>query len=140
MADQRNRKASLVFTWAARIFAAMIAVQVFLAGLALFVNSHDWMAHSYFARGFIIFPVFMLLLSFIARLPVSYRIKSIQLLVMVILMFVTAELASHLGVLSALHPVIAVGMFWSAMTPPRLAAGHTGSEQTGPAAGKEPAR
>jgi hypothetical protein len=57
----------------------------------------------------------MILLSFFARLPVNYRVKSIQLLVMVILMFVTAVLSSNIGVLSAFHPVIALGMFWIAM-------------------------
>jgi hypothetical protein len=122
MADRRKQNANFFLKWVARIFAAAIVVQVFLAGLALFVNSNNWMPHTYFARCFIIFPILMILLSFIARLPVSHRIKSIQLLVMVILMFVTADLSSQIGFLSALHPVIAVAMFWIAMALSKQAA------------------
>jgi hypothetical protein len=104
-----------ILKWTARIFVLVILAQVFIAGLALFVDSADWVAHTNFARVFIFFPVFIILLTFIARLPFSYRLKGIQQLAMVILMFVTADLSSKIGFLSALHPVIAVGMFWSAM-------------------------
>lgn len=108
-------RAVLVLKWLARIFALFIVAQVFLAGLATFVNS-NWTAHTNFARLFIVVPILMILLSFIARLPVIYRTKSFQLLVMVIMMFVTAKLSSVIGWLSALHPVIALGMFWITMT------------------------
>ncbi|QHW33956.1 hypothetical protein GZH47_26265 [Paenibacillus rhizovicinus] len=115
-------KALSILMWTARIFAMTILAQVFIAGLAMFVDSADWVAHTNFARVFIVFPVLIILLSFMARLPVSYRLKGIQLLVMVILMFVTADLSSQIGFLSALHPVIAIGMFWSAMTLARQSA------------------
>ncbi|AJY77705.1 hypothetical protein VN24_13250 [Paenibacillus beijingensis] len=110
--------------WMARTFALFIAAQVFLAGLAMFVDS-DWTAHANFARFFIIIPILMMLVSFIARLPVSYRVKSIQLLVMVILMFVTADLSSVIGFLSALHPVLSLAMFWITLAIARQAAAQT---------------
>jgi hypothetical protein len=119
-----THRALLVLMWAARLFALVIAVQVFLAGLALFVDS-DWTAHSNFARFFVIIPILMILLSFIARLPITFRVKSIQLVVMVILMFVTADLSKYIGILSALHPVIALAMFWIAMTLSKQATAHT---------------
>jgi hypothetical protein len=118
-------RAMLVLKWAARIFALIIAVQVFLAGLALFVDSGNWVAHSNFARVFLIIPILMILLAFIARLPITFRVMSIQLVIMVILMFVTADLSKYIGILSALHPVIALAMFWIAMTLSKQAAAHT---------------
>ncbi|WP_274648864.1 SDR family oxidoreductase [Paenibacillus humicola] len=57
----------------------------------------------------------------IARLPGAFRVKSIQLVVLVILMFVTADLSSDIGFLSALHPVFAAVMFWIAITLVKLA-------------------
>jgi hypothetical protein len=124
-----TNRALLVLKWVARIFALLIAVQVFLAGLATFVDSDNWTAHSNFSHIFIVFPIFLILLSFIARLPVTYRMKSIQLFVMVILMFVTAVLSSDIGFLSALHPVIALGMFWSTITLSKQAAAHIGTKR-----------
>lgn len=118
----------LVVLWAARVFALTIAVQVFIAGMALFVNA-DWTAHTVFARSFVILPIVMILVSFIGRLPVTYRLRSIQLLVMVILMFVTAVLSSVVAIISAFHPVIAVAMFWSAMTLAKLAAADSGAQR-----------
>lgn len=124
-------RAMLALKWAARIFALIIVVQVFLAGLALFLNSDNWAAHSNFARFFLILPILMILLSFIARLPNTFRMKSIQLFVMVILMFATANLSSYIGILSALHPVIAMAMFWSTMTVSKQAAAYTGTRSPG---------
>lgn len=105
-----------VVKWSARIFALVIVVQVFLAGLALFVAADNWAAHANFARYTVVLPVLMIVVSFAARLPAAYRLNSIQLLVMVVLMFVTAILSDKIGFLSALHPVIAAALFWRTMT------------------------
>ncbi|MDQ0885858.1 hypothetical protein QFZ81_000946 [Paenibacillus sp. V4I9] len=107
-------KTLIVIKWMARVYALMIAMQVFIAGMATFTNS-DWTAHTNFAHFFVIPPVLMILLWFFARPPVTYLVKSLILLVMVILMFVTAVLSFKIGVLSAFHPVIALAMFWNAM-------------------------
>lgn len=114
-------RAVLVMKWMAWIYALFIVAQVFFAGLAMFVNS-DWTAHSGFARYFIIFPILMILLSLIARLPVTYLIRSFLLFIMVIMMFVTANLFSVIGILTALHPVISLAMFWVTITLARQAA------------------
>ncbi|WP_233531832.1 DUF6220 domain-containing protein [Paenibacillus alkalitolerans] len=118
------RRAFLVLMWVARVFALLIAMQVFIAGMATFVDSENWMAHTNFARVFIFFPITMILLTFIARLPVTYRLKSIQLLVSVVLMYATAVFSSDIGIISALHPVIALAMFWISMTLAKQAAAH----------------
>jgi hypothetical protein len=126
-----GHRALLVLMWIARIFALGIVVQVFLAGLALFVDTANWAAHSNFPRYFAFLPILMILLSFIARLPVTYRVKSIQLFAMIILMFLTAILSSKIGFLSALHPVIALALFWNTMTVALQAAAHARSKPTG---------
>ncbi len=116
------RRAFLVLKWVARVFALFIGVQVFIAGMATFVDSDNWMAHTNFAHVFILFPITLILTSFIARLPVTYRVRSIVLLVTVILMYATAVLSSDIGILSAFHPVIALVMFRNSMNLARQAA------------------
>ncbi|WP_018754237.1 DUF6220 domain-containing protein [Paenibacillus terrigena] len=88
-----------------------ILLQVFLAGLSLFWESSYWASHQAFSRVVTILPLLMLVTSFIARLPVSIRLRSAGLVGMIILMAVTANLSSGVAYLSALHPVIAVVLF-----------------------------
>jgi hypothetical protein len=104
-------RARLILMWIVRIFALGIVVQVFLAGLAIFVDSANWAAHSSFPRYFAFLPIIMIVLTFFTKLPVSVRIKCFQLIGMIILMFLTAVLSSKIGILSALHPVIAIMLF-----------------------------
>ncbi|UUZ83892.1 DUF6220 domain-containing protein [Paenibacillus sp. P26] len=90
------------------IFAIGILVQVFLAGLALFWNPAQWASHMGFSRILIMIPVLMLVVSFVARSPLSLRLRSGGLIGIVILLAVSAHLPAAIGYLSALHPVIAI--------------------------------
>jgi hypothetical protein len=115
----------IALKWLARVFAVCILVQVFLAGLAVFVDEAYWASHSSFVHYFSFLPLVMILLSFIARLPVSFRLQSIRLFGLIIAEFITAVLSSKIGFLSALHPVIALVMFISAMSLAKQTAAHT---------------
>ncbi|MBD0378687.1 DUF6220 domain-containing protein [Paenibacillus sedimenti] len=99
--------ARLVFKAIAWIFAICILIQVFLAGLALFWNSAQWASHAGFSRLLIIVPILMLVVTFVARLPLSLRLRSAGLIGIIILIVVSAKLPSGIGYLSALHPVLA---------------------------------
>ncbi len=109
-------KARFVFKLLAQILAVFIAIQVFLAGLALFWNTDNWASHSGFGKLLMVFPILMLVASFIARLPTAFRLSSAGLIVLIVLMFVTAKLSSEVGYLSALHPVFALMMFMGAIS------------------------
>jgi hypothetical protein len=121
----KSSKAMIALKWLARVFAVCILVQVFLAGLAVFVDEAYWASHSSFVHYFSFLPLVMILLSFIARLPVSFRLQSIRLFGLIIAEFITAVLSSKIGFLSALHPVIALVMFISAMSLAKQTAAHT---------------
>ncbi|MBO9599304.1 MAG: hypothetical protein J7559_15975, partial [Cohnella sp.] len=105
-------RARSAFKWLARIFAAAIAIQVFLAGLAMFWSSDQWASHTGFSRFLIVPPILMLIASIIARMPVSFRLSTVALIVLLVLMGVSAHLPSDVGYLSALHPVLALMMFF----------------------------
>ncbi|MFB9324572.1 DUF6220 domain-containing protein [Paenibacillus aurantiacus] len=103
------------FVGCAWLFAAAIALQVLIAGLALFVDSANWAAHISFARYFGLLPLVMIALAWIGRFPSKTVLKSVGLFGMIIGMFLTAIFSSRIGGLSALHPVIALMLFWSSM-------------------------
>jgi hypothetical protein len=101
--------------WLVRIFALCVLIQVFFAGAALFTDM-GWTNHSNFPRFFAFLPVIMIVLSFFTKLPTSVRLRCFQLFGMIILTLLTVVLSSKIGILSALHPVIAVMLFWTTMT------------------------
>ncbi|GIP37943.1 hypothetical protein J31TS4_12230 [Paenibacillus sp. J31TS4] len=104
-------RARLVFKAAVRIFAIGIFIQVFLAGLALFWNSAQWASHTGFARLLVLVSILILVLSFIARLPRSVRMRSAGLLGIIVLLAVSVKFPSGMGYVSALHPVFALLLF-----------------------------
>lgn len=109
-------RARLVFKAMVMIFAICILIQVFLAGLALFWNSAQWASHTGFAKLLIIVSILILAISFIARLPLSLRLRSAGLLGIIILIAVSAKLPSGIGYLSALHPVLALMLFFGTVS------------------------
>ena len=104
------RSCFIVLAW---LFAASITVQVFFAGLALFVDSTHWATHISFARYFGFLPLMMAVLAWSGRLSLKTILRCIGLFGMMIGMFLTALFSSQIGGLSALHPIIALMLFWS---------------------------
>jgi len=115
----RNQKhvhaARIALKGLAWIFAISLLIQIGLAGLALFQDSGYWSGHMGFARYIALLPVLMLIVSFIAKMPGSIRTQIAALLGMIVLIFLSAMLASKIGWLSALHPVIATLLFFRTM-------------------------
>lgn len=109
-------RARLVFKAMVWIFAICILIQVFLAGLAMFWDSAEWASHTGFSRLLIVVSILILVLSFIARLPLSLRLRSAGLFGIFILIAVSANLPSGVGYLSALHPVLALLLFFGTVS------------------------
>lgn len=101
------------FSVVAWIFTIGITVQVLIAGLATFDNPVNWGYHISFARGLFFLPIVMALLAFFAQLPKKMIWRSVGLLGMVIGLFFTAAISARIGILGALHPVIALFLFWN---------------------------
>lgn len=108
--------------WVRRIFAILswlfimgVLIQVFLAGIALFVDFGQWNYHKSFIHYFEFIPVIMLILAFFGAIPNRLRWESLAMYVMIILQYVTVSLAGKIPYLSALHPIIALILFWRAL-------------------------
>lgn len=88
---------------------------MFLAGFAIFVDIGNWSYHEIFVRFFEFIPVGMFILSFFGKIPKMWKWQSASLYLMIILQYVTAILIGKVPYISALHPVIALLLFWRAI-------------------------
>lgn len=95
------------------IFVLCIVMQVLLAGLALFMEPTHWSRHVDFARIFAILPLAMTVLAYCARLERRLVWRCVGLTAMMIFMFFTAAISARVSFLGAMHPVIALFLFWS---------------------------
>ncbi|WP_199620241.1 DUF6220 domain-containing protein [Paenibacillus alkalitolerans] len=108
--------ARIIFVVLAWLFLAFIASQIFIAGLGLFVDSDNWELHKSLPQNFSFVPLVMLAAAFLGKLPVHIRWICLGLFLMVVAQFLTVIFSSDIGMLSALHPVIAMLLFWGSLT------------------------
>ncbi|MBO9610221.1 MAG: hypothetical protein J7639_29955 [Paenibacillaceae bacterium] len=100
-----------VFALLAMVFAAAIVVQVFLAGMALFVHVGDWSMHRSFINYFEYVPILMFILAFPGRIRGLMRWLGLVLFVLCSLQHITVQVLVDVWVLGALHPIIAMLLF-----------------------------
>lgn len=112
----RVRFARFAFFWLAAVFAVCVAVQVLLAGMAIFMDPVKWRLHTLFVKIIEYLPLFMLIFGFMGRMPRGFRWQSAGLFLLIMMMYATANLASSLPIVGALHPVVALGLFWLALS------------------------
>lgn len=125
------RRAVAVLAWA---YVAFLGVQLFLAGLGVFVGGGWFMQHRLLAQrvGWVVVP--LALLAQLGRLPAPVRRRAWLALLLFALQFVTVVLQYPLGtrVVSALHPVTGFLLSYVVLELARLA---TRGPETGPPAG-----
>jgi putative tricarboxylic transport membrane protein len=103
------------FLGLAIVFALCVAVQVFIAGLATFVTPSHWAQHTMFVHIFEFVPLLMLVVSAAGRLPARLRWLSAALFLLVFAQYMTANLRGLAPLVAALHPVVALAIFWLAL-------------------------
>ncbi|MFD1739585.1 DUF6220 domain-containing protein [Bacillus salitolerans] len=109
MEETRRRKLwGRMFFIFAVVFLITVSIQVYLAGYATFINPVKWQSHVVFVKVIEFLPVFMLIISFIGKLPNILKWQSVGLFILIMLMYATANIPNA----GAFHPVIALIMFW----------------------------
>ncbi len=93
-------------------------LQVFLAGAGVLVDPRYWAMHTVWGHSIQVFPIFLLLVGLIARLP--WRMLLLTALVFVLFMLQYLFLwvlpgAVGIKALRALHAVNALAFFWIAL-------------------------
>lgn len=103
------RVAYLVLAW---LLVASIAYQVFLAGMAVFVDPINWARHVQFVHLFEMLPVLLLGLAFAGRMPKKRGLYLGPILLFALLGLQHAFAGAGRSVVAALHPVNALVIFW----------------------------
>lgn len=97
-----------LFFYIAVVFVLCVAIQVFFAGYAIFVDPVKWSTHVFFVKVIEFLPIIMLIISFMGKLPKILRWQSLGLFLLIFLMYATANIPAA----GAFHPVVALLMFW----------------------------
>jgi hypothetical protein len=107
---QVSRHAYLIVAW---LFLIGVAVQVFLAGLSIFVGSNWWTAHKTSAHIIEYLPILLIPLALLGRMPRSIVLLSGLLILLFVLQYAFIETAAATGLswLAAFHPLNALVIF-----------------------------
>ena len=108
------RQALVLTGW---LLAAAVLAQVFLAGRAVFAGPDWWQRHRAFVHTFEWLSPVALVLSYLAGSTRSVKLLAWATAVLLFLAYATAGLQSSLGKhgLAAVHPVIALLLFWTSI-------------------------
>lgn len=108
----------IIYLLLAGLFAGGIAIQVFLAGAGVLVNPSYFGMHTTFGQILELFPILLLIVGLIARLP--WPLLGLTALLFALFMLQYFFLygvapATGLVVLRAFHAVNALAMFWATL-------------------------
>jgi hypothetical protein len=106
----RVRLARYGFVLLAALFIVGVMVQVFIAGMAVFVNPARWSMHATFVHYIELLLPVMLVLAFLGRLSWGLKLAPVVLFLLIVVQYTTA-LSFSASVVAALHPVNALVIF-----------------------------
>lgn len=105
----RIRVGRMTYLILAILFTICILVQLYLAGIAIFMDSAVWMKHMMFVHlfGFNV-PIFMLVFAFVGAMPRWAYWQLFGIFVSIFLMYFTANMRTAFPWIGPMHVVIAV--------------------------------
>lgn len=112
----------IIYRVAAWLFFVGVVVQVFLAGMALFPPTpSNWVNHVGigYLVGYILAP--LIIFAFIGRMPKAIKIQMGMLVLLYIVQTILPSLRTSVPIVSALHPVNAMLLFWFSLRHARQA-------------------
>jgi hypothetical protein len=107
-----RRLARVAFVVVALAFVAGVTIQIFIAGLAVFVDPLNWVRHVDFVNVLFYMPLLMVFLAIAGSVPRSGQVHSGALLALILVQYFTAHRTAEFPLASASHPVVAMVLFW----------------------------
>jgi hypothetical protein len=102
------------FPWLAWLYVAILIVQVFLAGLAVFNDPTMFRTHVFFGQVVVgLLTLALPIAAWVGRKP--FVRPSIGILLFYLLQTGLPEVKASLPIVAAFHPVLALGLFWLAV-------------------------
>jgi Family of unknown function (DUF6220) len=106
--------AGRIFPWLAWLYVVSLLIQVLLAGLAVFVDPATFRIHVDFGRIAVgLLTLLLPIVAWLGRLP-SFR-PAVGVLLFYLLQTGLPEVKASYPVVAALHPVLALILFWLAV-------------------------
>lgn len=90
----------------ASFFVICVLAQIYIAGMAVFVDPANWSLHTTFVHAFVPMLFILFVLALIGRLPRSLKVAPVGLFLLVAIQYMTAAMYGTL--VAAIHPVNAV--------------------------------
>jgi len=106
-ANVRVKVGRFIFLGLAGLFVLCVTIQIFIAGMAVFTDASYWRYHVVFVRIFELFPILMLIFSFLGRLSKALRWWCVAIFILIYAQYFTA----HFPGAGAFHPVMAAVLF-----------------------------
>ena len=108
----RVRVGRVIFLTLTALFTICILVQVYLAGMAIFINPGAWVKHMMFVHlfGFNL-PILMVIFAVVGSMPRWVYWKLLGILVSTFLMYFTTHINAILPWMGPIHPVLAILLF-----------------------------
>ncbi|WP_227354326.1 DUF6220 domain-containing protein [Haladaptatus salinisoli] len=114
----------------AAVFAVCVLVQVYIAGMAVFVDPANWELHTTFVHLFGFVPFLLFGLALLGRLSRTLKLLPVGLYALVMVQYATAHLFGSL--VAALHPVNAIVIFGAAVVALKRAWASASEAEAGP--------
>lgn len=95
------------------LFAVGVIVQMYIAGMAVFVDPANWSLHRGFVHFIELFLLPMLVFAFLGTLPRTLKLIPVGLFLLIALQYATASMFG--SAVAAIHPVNAVLIFLMAI-------------------------
>ncbi|MCM3569918.1 DUF6220 domain-containing protein [Neobacillus mesonae] len=114
----RSQIIGFLFVTLAILFFSSIIIQIFLAGIGLFVQG-NWGYHTNFIHFFELIPLVLFVLSFFGGNLKTLRWQCLALYFMTVLQYITIVFSASSPYLSAFHLVIASLLFWRSLVTAR---------------------
>lgn len=112
------------------VFAACVIVQVYVAGMAVFVDPGNWSLHAGFVHIFEPLLPILLALAFLGRLPRPLKLAPVGLFALLSVQYATASAFGSM--VAAVHPVNALAILLVALLATRRAWQFASGSTVGP--------
>lgn len=106
-AQQRTRR---LFRYLAAAFTAGLTMQVFIVGIALFVDAGRWGLHQRLGHALTLIPILMLGLALAGRMTTSTKLLAGVAVALVVLQMITASIGGWAGVVHPINAFLLIGL------------------------------
>ncbi|MCM3570126.1 DUF6220 domain-containing protein [Neobacillus mesonae] len=108
-----KKTSRIIYFLLALILAGCLFIQVFFAGMAVFVNPVNWGKHVSFVHYFgLTLPILMLISALIGKMSKKIHWQTAGLIFSIFAMYFTANITAQIPVVAAAHPVFAIFLIW----------------------------